>query len=68
MAGDRFQTEIDWVQSLVGDDKVKAGSVMSWQATASTLNELVKHFNAITFSSDAQGAPTVSGGQLGDAQ
>ena len=43
---------IDWVQSLDGDDKVKAGSVMSWQATASTLNELVKHFNAITFGSD----------------
>ncbi len=52
MANDRFETEIDWVQRLTGDEKVKAGSVVSWQAITTTLNELVKHFNAITFGAD----------------
>ena len=52
MASDRFQTEMDWVQSLTGDAKVTAGSVVSWQSIAATLNEFVKHFNAITFGSD----------------
>lgn len=52
MANDRFQSQLEWIQGLAGDDKVKAGSVVSWQAIAATLNEIVKHFNTITFNSD----------------
>jgi hypothetical protein len=45
---------MDWVQSLTGDQKVKAGTVVAWQSVATTLNELVKHFNCITFGSEQQ--------------
>ncbi len=51
MANDHFQSQLDWVRGLVGDNKVKAGSVVSWQAISSTLNEMVKHFNTIALNS-----------------
>lgn len=52
MASDHFQNQMSWVQGLSGDEKVKAGTVVAWQAVATTLNEIVKHFNAITFGSE----------------
>jgi hypothetical protein len=52
MASDQFQSQLEWVRGLAGDDKVKAGSVVSWQAIAATLNEIVKHFNVIAFGSE----------------
>jgi hypothetical protein len=54
MASDRFQSQLDWVRGVAGDEKVRASSVVSWQAIASTLNEIVRHFNAIAFVSDEQ--------------
>jgi hypothetical protein len=54
MAIDRFQSQLDWVRGFGGDDKVKAGSAVSWEAIASTLNEIVRQFNAITFGSNEQ--------------
>lgn len=51
MASD-WKSQLDWIRGLTGDDKVKVGSVVSWQATAVTLNEIVKHFNVITFGSN----------------
>ncbi len=52
MASDHFRNQMDWVQSLTGAQKVKAGSVVAWESVATTLNELVKHFNSITFGSE----------------
>ena len=43
---------MSWVQGLSGDEQIKAGSVVAWQCIATTLNELVKNFNNITFGSD----------------
>src|SRR5262245_43749001 len=51
MARDEFQSQLEWVRGFTGDAKVKAGSVVSWQAIALTLNEIVKQFNVITFDS-----------------
>ena len=64
MASDHFQNQMNWVQSLAGDQKVKASSVVAWQSTATTLNELVKHFNSITFGSDQQDLKRVREVQL----
>lgn len=52
MVSDHFQNQITWVQGLTGDDKKKAGSAVAWQCVMTTLNELVRHFNEVTFSSD----------------
>ena len=54
MAADHFQNQMNWVQSLSGDEQLKAGSVVAWQCIATTLDELVRTFNTITFGSDNQ--------------
>lgn len=54
MAADHFDKQMEWVQSLTGDQKVIAGSVVAWQAIATTLNELVKHFNSIAHGSQEE--------------
>jgi len=52
MAHDHFHNQMNWVQGLSGDEKVTAGTVVAWQSVATTLNELVKHFNTKTFGSE----------------
>jgi hypothetical protein len=49
MAGDHFEDQINWINGLTGDDRAKAGSVVAWQCVATTINELVKQFNDISF-------------------
>jgi hypothetical protein len=44
---DEFERQISWVESLDGDDRAKAGSVVAWQGISTTLNELVSRFNDI---------------------
>ncbi len=44
---DDFERQISWVESLDGDDKAKAGSVVAWQGISTTLNELLSRFNEI---------------------
>lgn len=50
--GDHFQNQIGWVQGLSGQQRIDAGVVVAWHCTATTLNELVKHFNTIVSGSD----------------
>lgn len=50
--GDQFQDQMEWVQGLSGQKQIAAGAVVAWQCVATTLNELVKHFNVIVSGSD----------------
>ncbi len=54
MAGDKFQDQMNWILDQSGDEKVKAGMIVAWQSIETTLNELVKHFNNITFGLEQQ--------------
>src|SRR4051812_3713807 len=54
MAGVHFENQMSWVKGLSGDEKVKAGTIVAWQSVATTLNELVKHFNSVTSGSEQQ--------------
>ena len=48
---DQFEKGMDWIKGLAGEEAAKAGSVVAWQCIATTINELVEHFNTITFMS-----------------
>lgn len=52
MAADQFQNQLDWINRHTGDDRQIVGSAVAWQFISRTLNELVKHFNTITFGED----------------
>jgi hypothetical protein len=49
MASDHFKNQIEWINGLTGDERAKAGSVVAWQCVMTTINELVRRFNDITF-------------------